>query len=247
MAYLKYFNEDRISLARGLMRNADFEHKFGAVPEMSISTTGTVWDVNDTLYPWTALATANNVQIATVGAGDNLKEITIVGLDNDYNEQTETLVANISSALTSTNTYRRVFRAFVGNGGTTNVANINITNGGSTTIARITAGLGQTLMAVYTVPAGYTAYLTQGTATAQAGADATGFMFVRYFGQNSFRVGHTFEVDGAGGQYFYPFATPIPIPEKSDIDVRITTRTNNGRYTAAFCMILIENDGDGLR
>jgi len=247
VSYLKYFNDERLNLARGLMRNAESEHKFGAVPQMSINTTGTVWDLNDKLYPWSALDTANNVVLSTVNAADNLKQITIVGLDNDYNPQTEVLTANSSSSVTSSNTYRRVFRAFVGNGGSTNVANINVTNGGSETVARITAGTGQTLMSVYTVKAGYTAYLMQGTATAQAGADASGFMYVRYFGQNSFRAGHTFEVDGDGGQYFYPFSTPIPIPEKSDIDVRVTTRSNNGRYTSAFCIILIENDGTGLR
>ena len=59
--------------------------------------------------------------------------------------------------------------------------------------------------------------------------------------------GHTFEVEGQGGQYFYPFAVPIPIPEKSDIDVRATMRSNNSRMTAAFDIILIKNEGVGLR
>ena len=89
--------------------------------------------------------------------------------------------------------------------------------------------------------------LLKGTCSAQAGADATGDMFIRYYGQESFRVGHSFEVSGSGGQYLYEFGVPIPIPEKSDIDVRVATRSNNGRFTAAFDMILIENDGDGLR
>jgi len=98
-------------------------------------------------------------------------------------------------------------------------------------------------MTIYTVPDGYTGYLYQGTASAQADADATGFMMVRYntIGQ-AFRVGHTFEVDGDGGQYFYKFAFPIEIPQHSDIDIRLTTRSNNGRYTAAFDMLLIKNE-----
>jgi len=100
-------------------------------------------------------------------------------------------------------------------------------------------------MSVYTIPTGYTGYLMKGTATAQSGADGTGDMYVRYFGQSSFRVGHSFEVSGAGGQYMYEFATPLPIPAKSDIDVRITTRSNNGRYTAAFDLILIKDSLGG--
>jgi hypothetical protein len=158
-----------------------------------------------------------------------------VGLDNSYNALTETVTLSGGSA-TTTNSFKRVFRAF---SAAPNGYNINI-KVSTTTVARITAGLAQTLMTVYTVPANYTGYLLQGAMTAQAGADATGNMFVRYFGQTSFRVGHSFEVSGGGGQYVYNFGVPIAIPEKSDIDVRITTRSNNGRYTAAFDMILIK-------
>ena len=35
---------------------------------------------------------------------------------------------------------------------------------------------------------------------------------------------------------------PIPISAKSDIDVRVITRSNNGRYTAAFDIILIKDN-----
>jgi len=64
-------------------------------------------------------------------------------------------------------------------------------------------------------------------------------MFVRYENETAFRIAHSFEVAGAGGQYDYDFSFPIRIPEKSDIDLRITTRSNNGRYTAAFDLLLL--------
>jgi len=95
-------------------------------------------------------------------------------------------------------------------------------------------------MAVYTVPSGYTAYITQGVMTIQEGGDATGDMFVRYGGETAFRIGHSFEV--ASGEYTYQFTVPVRIPEKSDIDVRAAVRTNNARVTAAFDAILIKND-----
>ena len=75
----------------------------------------------------------------------------------------------------------------------------------------------------------------------KSGADATGSMFVRLFGQNVFRIGHSFEVSGAGGQYIYPFSIPIKITEKSDIDVRAAVRSNNARITAAFDIVLLDN------
>jgi len=124
------------------------------------------------------------------------------------------------------------------------VGDIDIEAGaaGGTTVARITAELGQTLMSVYTIPAGYIGYLYHGTMTVQSNADATGFMFVRRnTAGTTFRVGHTFEVAG-GSQYDYTFSFPPPIPEKSDIDVRATVRSNNARVTAAFDILLVEND-----
>lgn len=239
MSNIYYPNEDfRVNIARGLVKGTSHIHKFGAVPSMSNGTTGTIWDKNDTLYPWSVWSAASVINIDRSDAADANKIITVVGLDANYNQITENITLTNATNNTSTNQFIRVFRAYVVDG-STNVGNINI-QVNSTDVAIIVAGKGQTLMAIYTIPAGYTGFLMQGTATAQAGSDATGDMFVRYYGQSSFRVGHSFEVSGAGGQYFYNFPVPIPIPEKSDIDVRIAVRTNNGRYTAAFDVVLIK-------
>lgn len=233
------FKDSPLSIAQGEVTGHSYVHKFGAVPQMSNNTTGTVWDVNDTVYPWASWATAGTVTIPAVNASDNGKTVAIVGLDASYNPQTENVVVSSAATVTSTKSFIRIYRAYLVNGSTNNVGNIDIQKGG-VTVARITAGKSQTLMAIYTVPAGYTAYLTQGTCTCQAGADATGNMFVRYGGDSSFRVGHSFEVSGNGGQYFYPFNIPIAIPEKSDIDVEVSVRTNNARVTAAFDITLVK-------
>jgi hypothetical protein len=232
-----------LNIARGLVKGTSFIHKFGAVPAMATNTIGTIWDINDTVYPWSAWDTAGTITIDRANTGDANKSVTVVGLDSNYNALTETIVLATPTGNASTSSFIRVFRAFIVDG-STNVGLISIKKG-ATTVAAITATKGQTLMAIYTIPAGHTGYLMKGTASAQAGADATGDMFVRYAGQSSFRIGHSFEVSGAGGQYLYDFATPIPIPAKSDIDVRIVTRSNNGRYTAAFDLILIKDSLGG--
>jgi hypothetical protein len=235
MAQSYYPNEDTyLNIARGLVKGTTHIHKFGAVPSMSTNTTGTIWDIGNTLYPWSAFATASTLTLEA-NIADNGVSVTIYGLDANYAEINETVTISAGAA-TTTKSFIRVFRAFTSSPNTNNI-NIKVS---STTVARITAGLGQTLMAVYTIPAGYTGYLTHGTMSAQASADATGNMFVRYFGQTSFRVGHSFEVSGSGGQYDYTFNVPLAIPEKSDMDIRATTRSNNGRYTAAFDLILIK-------
>jgi hypothetical protein len=230
---------ERIFLANGQVINTSFNHKFGAVPAMSQNQTGTVWDVNDTLYPWSAFDTAGVLTIPAVNASDNGYTVTVQGLDNNYNPISEDFIISSGGTVTGTKTFKRVYRAFMSNGGSTNIGNINVQRGG-TTVLRITAGKGQTLMAIYTVPRGYNAFLTKGVMTCQANADATGDMFVRYFGQSTFRVGHSFEVSGNGGAYQYEFTIPLKIPEKTDIDIRAKVRSNNARISAAFDMILVK-------
>ena len=242
MGFRNYIWDEEFDLnvARGKTRGASQIHKFGATPSQSINTTATVWDKGDTLYPWSAFDTAGVLVVAQVGANDNGKTLTVQGLDGDFNVVSEDFTLSSSGTVTGTQTFKRVYRGFLVDG--TNDGQINVSRGG-TQVLRILAGAGQTLMAVYTVPAGYTGYLYHGNCSAQSGADATGFMYVRYNTVGTtFRVGHTFEVSGDGGPYDYKFSFPQELAEKTDIDVRLTTRSNNGRFTAAFDILLIKNE-----
>jgi len=245
----KFIEDDYLNIARNLVKGASSIHKFGAVPSLSINQTGTVWDVNDTLYPWTALDTPGIINIARANAADDGHVVTVQGLDENYNYQSENITI-VGPDTPGVKLWRRINRAFCTLGGATNTGNIDVEAlaPGGTIVARINAGLGQTLMSVYTIPNGYNGYIVQGVATVQSNADATGSMFVKYFGQSVFRVGHTFEVSGNGGQYLYKFGVPILIPAKSDIDVRANVRSNNARVTAAFDIILMRQEDDrGVR
>ena len=229
-----------LQVSRGQIPGHSVLHKFGAVPAMSINTTGTVWDINDTLYPWSAFATAGVLTVDRASASDADKTITIIGLDASYNEITENVTLTNATGNATTKSFIRVYRAYMHNGSAANVGNIDI-NRSTTVVARITAEKAQTLMGVYTVPAGYSLYLTQGVMSVQAGADATGDFYVRYGGQSAFRIAHTFEV--ASAEYFYAFHAPFRLPEKSDIDIRASLRSNNARITAAFDAYLIKEKG----
>lgn len=231
----------QLQVARGKVKGSIPVHKFGAIASLSNNTTGTVWDVNNTLYPWSAFDTPGVLVAAQANASDNGKVIKVIGLDENWEEIEENFTLSSAAAVTGTKTFRRVYRAFI-IGGTTNVDTVNVSRGG-TVVLSIRPDMGQTLMCIYTIPNGYTGYLYKGVCTTQVGADASGFMYVRYntIGQ-AFRVGHTFEVNGGGGEYEYNFAFPVAIPQHSDIDVRVATRSNNGRFTAAFDLLLIKND-----
>ena len=227
-----------LQVARGQIPGHQFVHRMARVPEMSNNETGTLWDVNDTVYPWSAWDTAGTISVARASASDAGKNVIVVGLDTDYNTFTETITLTAASGNTSTNTFKRIESVRM-NGTSVNVGAVTITKG-AVVVAKVNAGVGQSLMGIYTVPAGYNAYLHQGVMTIQNGADATGTFYYRVPGDR-FVIGHTFEV--ASSEYTYGFTCPLGLPEKSDIDVRATVRSNNAILTAAYDITLIQNGG----
>jgi hypothetical protein len=225
-------------------------HKFGAVPSMSQDTAGTIWDENDTVYPW-ATIDANGVltvsvvepnnegSTSTVHDGDTVE---IQGLDSDYNLQVETVTISGSSA-TTTNNFKRVFRAkfIAATGFDPNTKRILIQSGG-TTVAKILEDLGQTLMSIYTIPAGKTGFLMRLDITAQGTATGSFKLFARPGGAGSFQLKHVAEVNGVGGPYQLEYPIPQSFTEKTDIDARMHTFSNNGRYTCTFDILLVDNE-----
>ena len=232
-------DEFPLNVSRGKVRGARVIHKFGAVASMSTNTTGTIWDVDDTLYPWSEFDTAGTITAATANASDNGKKVRVEGLDGDYKEVSEEFTLSSSGTVAGSQSFKRVFRAYLTTNSGTNVGDITFTKG-STTVLKITAGKGQTLMAIYTVPAGQTAFIKQIACSAEAGADATIDIVVRDCSTGLTRIQATFEVVGNGGPYINQFHYPLKVTEKIDIEFRATTRSNNGRYTATFDMILIQ-------
>ena len=230
-----------LQVAQGLVPGYSNNHKFGAVPSMSTNTTGTVWDIEDTVYPWAALDTPSVINVERNNASDNGLIVTVQGLDSDYNYIEEDITITGADQV-GTTLFRRVNRAFITDDGSSNAGDIDIEAGaaGGTTVARITQGFGQTLMGAFTVPAGKTGYILGISATAQASADASGFLYTSTPGQ-TFTIKHTWEFSGAGGSYDHTFNVPCKVLEKTDLDIRARTRTNNGRYTVSFDIVLVDN------
>ena len=115
----------------------------------------------------------------------------------------------------------------------------HVTNGTGVVVAHIPATYGQTLMAIYTIPAGFTGYMYNLYSTLNKGSDGTLTVYKREFG-TSFDISHMAEI--YQNTYRYDFAIPLSFPEKSDIDFRLAdVETPNSRVTSSFDMILIEN------
>ena len=145
-----------VSIQRGDVNNFQGIQKFGYNSSVGTSFE-TIWDGGGDYTFITSAGTATATSSDT--SSDNTGTVEIQGLDSNYDLATETLTIGGSAGSTS---FIRVFRALMktANTGNANVGTITITVS-STTVAQIQATYGQTLMALYTVPRKYNAYLVQ--------------------------------------------------------------------------------------
>ena len=228
-----------LQVGRGQIAFHERLFKFGSNPDVDGSNE-TIWDVGG-LYAYPSSAVAMTVTTdAGTPADDNGVTVVVSGLDEDYNEVSQEVTLAGSGTATTTQTFLRVFRAYV-SGSQAPTGNLNITNGG-TTYARITLGENQTLMAIWTVPAGYTAYMSRGTlsvGTANGNQFVTGRLSTREFG-GVFRT--QAKVTLQNGFIDFPFDIPLEIPEKTDIETRAISSGTNNVVAATFTLIYIKND-----
>jgi len=228
-----------LQVARGQIPGHSTLFKYGYNPNI-VNVNETIWDVGGIYaYPSSAV---KMTATSTDGANDEDVQVVISGLDADYNELTETVTLNGSGTAETDGFFIRVFRAFI-TGSQTPLGTINITNTG-TTYARITLGENQTLMAVYTVPAGKSLYINNGTAT--HGTDTSGaFMTVRFVIRPPGEVFRTaVKIDVTGSELLFPFYYPLRLPEKYDLEVRAICNKNQiNAVSATFEGVIVNEQG----
>ena len=228
-----------LQVARGQVENHKTVFKFGYNPDID-GAEETIWDVGGIYaYPGSAVAMTVTTDAGTP-ANDNGVKVVVEGLDGDYNEVSEEVTLAGSGTATTTQTFFRVFRSYV-SGSQEPTGNLNITNGG-TTYARITVGENQTLMALWTVPAGYTGFLDHvniATGTTNANQYITAQIVQRQL-DGVFRVMMK-QTLGSGGVADFLLRYPILVPEKTDIEVRAVSSGSNNLVSANFSMVYIKN------
>jgi len=224
---------ETIDLSAGNVINTKFIDKFGYNSTVG-GTFETVWDGNN-IYTYiatagTATATSSN------SASDDNGTVEVTGLDANYNEITETLTIGGSAG---TQQFYRVFRArmVTPNTGTTNVGNVTITVD-SKSAAIITAGYGQTLMALYTVPLKYNAYLIQLDVGAAKDLETEIQFVVRETSESAWNT-KAF-ITKRGGFNEKNWRVPIEIPEKHDIEVRAKGSATTS-VSAGFELVLLKS------
>lgn len=210
-------------------------HKYGAVFGTASSGWSTVWTAADVassvLYPWN---TAAGTITAVSASGSDTGDITIQGLDSDYNFAEETLTLTGTSPVAGSTTFLRVNRAFMNDA--TNVGKISVKNG-TTVVTEIAAGYGQTLQCLYTIPAGKTGYMLNIHASASKNQETILSLFTRPFG-GAFRTQTVIALYQNNQQLDFP--VPLKFTEKTDIDLRVNGSAN-ATIASDFTIILVDN------
>ena len=240
-----------IPIAAGSVTGYSAIHKFGRNPNVG-NAPETVW-MHGGVYEYLDVGAASTLYAYSANsedsaAGDGARTITILGLDNNFNEIEETVTV---SGAPTTLEFLRVYRAYVATAGstTTNEGNVLISTGSGgtgTVLADIgtigtgsTFGLGQTQLALYTIPAGKRGYLTTwNVGLAPMNNKATVLLKSRELdGDAPFR---TKDIVGlVGGYHTQNYSIPLCFPAKTDIEVLASGDTSS-IVSSSFDIILVD-------
>jgi hypothetical protein len=177
--------------------------------------------------------------------------VRVIGLDEDWNEVSQDLIMNGTTGVNIPTSLIRVYRAYVLTAGTveTNDDNIWIGSGSITdgVPANIYAGIldatGQTLMAIYTIPANAIGggKICRWYATVSAGqaAYASVALQTREFG-GAWRTRRVAGI-GEGGWMSEDITWGIEVGTKTDIRIRVLSNgVNNSAIEAGFDVELLD-------
>jgi len=147
-----------LQVARGQVTGHSLQNIFG----YQAALTTTLYPIWENLSAYTYPASATTMLLYSSSASDTNVSVLINGLDANFNPISETLVlTNGATGVTTVNSYLRINGMILASG-VANVGKLSLSNAGKTvTYAAMSIGLGKSQAAIYTVPAGYTFYLTR--------------------------------------------------------------------------------------
>jgi hypothetical protein len=168
------YEHDPLAIAKGEVNNYSVLNIFGYQ-----STVGTsdicIWE-NAAPYVFPTSAVTMSV-VSTSATDTGTAQILISGLDANHDAITEVVTLNGTTSVTTTNAFLHINNVRLitaASGQLTNVGTITVTNNGNT-YAKILPSIGQTQMSQYTVPNGYSFYLTRVNSYAQQNGKADNF------------------------------------------------------------------------
>ena len=248
-----------IEVAKGTVLGHSLVFKFGRNPDVDTgSDPEDVWTYGGT---YTYNDTPSIQYISSSNALDVGMEITVEGLDADYNPQSVTVALNgqNQTQIGTGETFVRVFRAynsgplaFAGNlliyDDTVTSVTLGVPSPTTSIKAEIKAIDQQTYMAIYTIPAGKTGYFLGGAISLITGASASKSATVDLrirLPDGVFRSQELVDISSTGTSNFSQdlhALGPLKIPEKTDVLAQVrTVEANDTGVAAYFSILLVDN------
>jgi len=223
--------------------------KFGYNPSVGTSSE-TIWDKSGLyVYPSEAatMYVASNNANDTADGGTGARTVTISGLNGDY-EYVEHLVSLDGLTPVEIGTMIRVFRmatttsgSLIGTAGTLSVSDGTFTDGvpDGETYAQVLDGNNQTLMATFTVPAGYTGFVGESFINSGKSGEVIADSVGRAFGTSQFNISRRILL--YEDSFVFNNTIPYVVPEKADIEIRAKVIATAVPVAAGFDLILVRN------
>jgi hypothetical protein len=214
------FEPFELQVSRGQIAFHEGIEIFGYSAAIGSTAQGPMWEgqtQSGGLYVYPSSA-AQLVLVSDSATDNTTRSVVIDGLDASYQRQTEIIALNGTSNVTTTKSFLRINGMSMLN--STNTGNITASIS-STVYAKINAGVGQTQMSIYTVPANYTFYLYYIQYDAAIGFTSSAYMTGQEY--NKFNSGTNNGLITVTHQTVFvqkqetPFTAPIPHPEKTDM------------------------------
>ena len=253
MTNLKVVEKDfMLEIPAGNISGQTSVNKFGANKLVTAGTTEDIWDGGGT-YSFPTTPDITHLRQAVDQATMRGETIEVQGLDTSWNLTVQNVVLDGTDSTTPvalTTALKRVFRMKV-LADVVTTQNVELRNvGGGTTYALILAGHNQTLMAIYTVPNGKTAYMTQyyvdnvpSTTKLPDSIEPKLWMADRDNGYE-FQLKSARGIPLNGDGITNPFRPYQKITQKTDIKISATVTGgagDDGHVHAGFDLILVDN------
>jgi hypothetical protein len=228
-------------------------NKFGRNPDVDSGVATDIWDDATPIWVPPIAARVHAVtsgNAADTAAGTGAQAVEVQGLDANWAMQTEEVELAGAGSVNTVGSYIRIFRMKVTRVGSAGVAAANITATAAvdgTVTASITTPNNQTLMAIYTVPVGYTAYVTNYYASVNRQTAANAVADIRLLAKpdadaatSPWQLKHIQGLFQAGvGLMKHEFDPYLAFAEKTDIKIQATDcTTNDTDISAGFDIIL---------
>lgn len=232
-----------LQVARGQITGHSTVNIYGF--QVSVTTANTpVWEVAGA-YAYPAAATTMHL-VSTVNTGGDKTGTTILisGLDSTYTPISEALTLDGTTVVVTTKSYLRIQSIGVSSvtGGVSPTGTITLKDLTNTTVyAQINPSTGRSQMAIYTVPAGYTFYLSRIDAYTSANGFTADWVQYRNVATTVDGVTTLSQQAPFTNTYHAQRVMPRAFAEKTDIQLQAKTSANTHAVSIAAEGFLVKN------